>query len=467
MTTTAPGTLSVTHRGHTLHVEEEPGDGPTIVLLHGFPDDRHLHDRLVPHLAGRHVVRFDFLGWGASDKPPGYPRTAHDQTAELAAVVDAIDGPVVLVAHDASGPPAIDLALLRPHRVAGLVLLNTYYGWTPSLRAPEAITLYSTPGLRVLARALARRAPGLDRRLFTWQVGRFITDDAARAELVPRLYADFLPAREAFWRLNADLPRTLLDRRRRSRDLADLGVPTRVVFGARDPYLNPGVARALAAAFAADAELTLVPRAGHYVQVDAPGAVAERILTMPAGAPDVLDLDRRALDATAHVAEAVPRERWDAPTPCAGWRVRDVVDHLVENNRAQLAVLGGPEAGSGGGDLRRSGEAVLAAHARPAAADARFPLGGQQRSARSALAVHFADVLVHGWDLARAAGLPYRFDEDLAVAAERVVSAFPDLAWGPGAAFAARLDAGPGATAGDRLLALTGRDPRWRPPATT
>jgi haloalkane dehalogenase len=463
MTTTAPSTVSVTHRGHTLHVEEEPGAGPTIVLLHGFPDDRHLYDRLVPHLAGRHVVRFDFLGWGASDKPPGHPRSAHDQTAELAAVIDAVtDGPVVLVAHDSSGPPAIDLALLRPHRVAGLVLLNTYYGWTPSLRAPEAITLYSTPGLRVLARAVARRWPELDHRLFTWQIGRFITDDEARAELVPRLYTDFVPAREAFWRLNADLLRTLFDRRRRARDLAHLGVPTRVVFGDRDPYLNAGVARALAASFGTEAELALVPRAGHYVQVDAPGAVAERILTMPGGAADVLELDRRALDATAAVAEAVPRARWGAPTPCAGWTVRDVVDHLVANNHAQLAALGGPDVGD---DLRRSGEAVLAAHARPAAADVRFPLGGRQRSARSALAVHFADVLVHGWDLARAVGLPYRFDEDLAAAAERVVSAFPDLAWGPGAAFAA--DAGPGAGAGDRLLALTGRDPRWRPPATT
>lgn len=465
MTTTAAHrsvTRSVTHRGHALHVEEEPGEGPTVVLLHGFPDDRHLYDRLVPYLAGRHVVRFDFLGWGESDKPPGHPRSAHDQTAELAAVVDAVtDEPVVLVAHDASGPPAIDLALLWPHRVAGLVLLNTYYGWTPTMRAPEAITLYATPGVRALARALARRAPGLDRRLFTWQVGRFVVDDVARAELVPRLYADFVPAREAFWRLTADLPRTLLDRRRRSADLARLGVPTRVVFGDRDPYLNPGVARALAARFA-EADLTLVPRAGHYVQVDAPAAVAERILTMGADGTgvDVTELARRALAATAAVAEAVPAAERDAPTPCAGWTVTDVVAHLVENHRTHLDVLGAPDAGD---DLRRSGEAVLAAHAAPAAADARFPLAGQQRSARAALAVQFADVLVHGWDLARAAGLPFRFDEDLAVAAERVVSTFPDLAWGPGAAFAARLTAEPGASAGDRLLALTGRDPQWRP----
>jgi pimeloyl-ACP methyl ester carboxylesterase len=34
---------------------------------------------------------------------------------------------VLLVVHDASGPPAIDWALAQPERVAGLVLLNTYY----------------------------------------------------------------------------------------------------------------------------------------------------------------------------------------------------------------------------------------------------------------------------------------------------------------------------------------------------
>jgi haloalkane dehalogenase len=32
------------------------------VLLHGFPDNRHLYDRLVPELARRRVVTFDFLG---------------------------------------------------------------------------------------------------------------------------------------------------------------------------------------------------------------------------------------------------------------------------------------------------------------------------------------------------------------------------------------------------------------------
>jgi haloalkane dehalogenase len=75
----------------------------------------------------------------------------------------------VLVAHDASGLPAIDWALDNPGRVATLVLLNTYYHWTPALRRPRAIALYSTPVIRGAARAVVRRRPGLDRRLYAWQ----------------------------------------------------------------------------------------------------------------------------------------------------------------------------------------------------------------------------------------------------------------------------------------------------------
>ena len=270
--------IAVTHLGHRIHVREQPGDDPPVVLLHGFPDNVRLHDRLVPHLAPRRVLALDFLGWGASDKPAGHPRTAHDQTAELAAVVDALapDVPVVLVAHDASGPPAVDYALLHPARVAALVLLNTYYARTRTMRPPEAVALYSTPGIRRVARAVARRVPALDRALFTWQVGRFVVDDAARATFVPALYREFGPAREAFWRLTADLPATMRERRRRLPDLARLPVPVRVVFGGRDPYLNPGVARDVARWFGV--EPVVIPDAGHYVQVDAPAEVARHVL---------------------------------------------------------------------------------------------------------------------------------------------------------------------------------------------
>jgi pimeloyl-ACP methyl ester carboxylesterase len=271
-------TIEVPRGQYRIHAEVGAGTGVPVVLMHGFPDNLHLYDLVLPHLAGRRpTVRFDFLGWGRSDKPSGYPYTARNQVGDLDAVVNEIRAPqVTLVAHDASGPPAIDWALANPERVAALVLLNTYYHWMPALRRPPVIALYSTPLLRTAARAAVRRWPELDRRLYRWQVGRFVADDERREEFVARLYAQFPPARPAFWRLNEDLLPTVLDRRRRVPEMRRFAPPVRVVFGARDRSLNPRVARRFAALFP-NSELHLIDGAGHFVQVDAPARVAELI----------------------------------------------------------------------------------------------------------------------------------------------------------------------------------------------
>src|SRR5215813_13827762 len=123
------------HRGEfRIYAREYAGREPTIILMHGFPDNLHLYDRLVPLLSPpRQVVTFDFLGWGASDKPSRYPYTARNQQGDLDAVIRQLKmRPVVLVAHDASGPPAIDWALAHRDQVAALVLLNTYYCAMPT-----------------------------------------------------------------------------------------------------------------------------------------------------------------------------------------------------------------------------------------------------------------------------------------------------------------------------------------------
>jgi pimeloyl-ACP methyl ester carboxylesterase len=250
--------------------------------MHGFPDNLHLYDRLVPRLnPPRRVVTFDFLGWGVSDKPAGYPYTAAKQTGDLDAVIAHLGlDRVVLVAHDASGPPAIDWALDHPERVAALVLLNTYYGWMPSLRPPEAILLFSLPLVRNLARWLVVRSDALDRRLYTWQVGRFISDPRDRREVVSQLYEQFRAERPAFFSLNADLLATTISRRRRFAEMRSFTRPVRIIFGAADPYLNVGVAKRFHRLFA-NSKLFLLPSARHYVQIDEPEEVARLILSIP------------------------------------------------------------------------------------------------------------------------------------------------------------------------------------------
>jgi pimeloyl-ACP methyl ester carboxylesterase len=265
--------------GHRIYARDYPGQEPAIILMHGLPDNLHLYDRLVPHLnPPRRVITFDFLGWGDSDKPAHHRYTATNQTGDLDAVISQLGlDDVTIVTHDASGPPGIDWALEHPDRVSVLILLNTYYCLMPTLRPPEAIALYSTPLLRNVGRGAVRAWELLDRKLYAWQVGRFMSDASARQELVPCLYQAFLPARPAFWALNNDLLGTIISRTRRIPEMRRFTRPVRIIFGERDPYLNKGVARRFHKLFPGS-DLFLVSGARHYVQVDEPRQVANLIL---------------------------------------------------------------------------------------------------------------------------------------------------------------------------------------------
>jgi haloalkane dehalogenase len=74
-----------------VHVNEYPGEGSVIVLTHGFPDDSRIYNRLLPELAGRRTVTFDFLGHGRSGREALWPLGSGQREGELAAVVDAPD----------------------------------------------------------------------------------------------------------------------------------------------------------------------------------------------------------------------------------------------------------------------------------------------------------------------------------------------------------------------------------------
>jgi pimeloyl-ACP methyl ester carboxylesterase len=270
---------------HRIYVRDHPGAEPPIILMHGFPDNHHLYDRLVPHLSPRRLVLFDFLGWGNSDKPAGYPYTTDNQVGDLDAVITQLKlGQVVLVAHDASGPPAIDWALAHHERMDGLVLLNTYYCDMPTLRPPLAIWFFSTPVIRNVARPLSRLFGNwLFRRMYWWQVGSFIRDENVRREFVPLLYQQFEAkpsARPAFLRLNVDLLPMVRSRNQMIPKMKEFSRPVRIIFGDADTSLNSGVAQTFHEFFPGS-ELFLIPGAQHFIQLDEPEQVARLILSMP------------------------------------------------------------------------------------------------------------------------------------------------------------------------------------------
>ncbi len=264
-----------------IYARDYGGYGPALFLLHGFPDNMHLYDYLVPELC-RHfrVIVFDFLGWGRSDKPAGYPYSAQKQQEELALVIQYFNfSNCWLLAHDASGPPAINYYLAHQKKIQRLVLLNTYYSAMPTLRAPEAIWMFSHPLVGEVAGFFARHIKPLNRVIYYWQVGKFIKRADRRRVLVPKLF-EALSRKEnfsAFLRLNADLPGTIRANSRRIKECKKAGEKVIIAFGEGDPYLNRGVADSFSELFE-DARKFIMPGAGHYVQVDNPEKLAEILI---------------------------------------------------------------------------------------------------------------------------------------------------------------------------------------------
>ena len=256
---------------------------PTIVMMHGFPDSLHLYDRLAPLLAaGHHVVTFYFLGWGDSDNPPDHDYDVASLRRDLEAVIKHFGlKRLVLVVHDASGQLGIDWALENPAKTAGMVLLNTYYGPAPTLKAPEAIACFSTPGIRRdLSVWVTRHFDSLWMEGYSEQLAKFISTKELREPFQKLLGYQSLQIRPAFYGLNRVLREELGKRRQKMQQLQRFQPPVRIIFGNDDPCLNAGVARDLNRLFP-HSELFLVKDAGHFVQIDKPEVLAELIRGFP------------------------------------------------------------------------------------------------------------------------------------------------------------------------------------------
>jgi 2-hydroxy-6-oxonona-2,4-dienedioate hydrolase len=74
----------------SVYASELPGDNPPIVLMHGFPDDHRIYDRLVPRLSPRRAVAFDFVGYGRSDRPERTEFSSQAHGDQITAVLDAL-----------------------------------------------------------------------------------------------------------------------------------------------------------------------------------------------------------------------------------------------------------------------------------------------------------------------------------------------------------------------------------------
>ena len=111
--------------GVRLAVREWPGEGPSILLLHGLASSSHIWDLVAPRLAPRfRVVAYDQRGHGLSGKPSsgyGFGRLI----ADAATVIRTFGlGRPLVVGHSWGANVALQLAVERPRTVSGDVLVD-------------------------------------------------------------------------------------------------------------------------------------------------------------------------------------------------------------------------------------------------------------------------------------------------------------------------------------------------------
>ena len=258
------------------------GEGPLVVLLHGFPQFWWAWRHQLPALAaaGYRAAAMDLRGFGASDKPPrGYdPRTLAE---DVSGVIRSLgDRDAVVVGQGLGGLVAWTLAVVHPRQVRRLATVSM-----PHPRRLRRTHLTDLHQLRASAHVLGYQRPVLPER-------GLVADDAAQVgALLDRWSGPGFPdpATAARYREAAQIPgvahsaleayrwavRSLprADGLRYARRMASpVTVPTLQVHGALDRCILPSSAAGSQRYVEASYRFVLVHDAGHFVPEESPEA---------------------------------------------------------------------------------------------------------------------------------------------------------------------------------------------------
>ena len=315
MTSGAP---LITHRqiqagSLSMHIAEA-GEGPLVVLLHGFPESWYSwrHQLTALASAGFHAVAPDQRGYcqtGAPDDPAQY--TILHLTGDVIATMDALgEERAVVAGHDWGAPVAWHLAMFRPDRIRGVIGLSVPY--RPRGSAPPIATLrqhlgdgfymvyFQQPG--VADAELSRDPAATFRRVLTSLGG-----EGTPMTLIPRgggfLDAAAEPDGLPGWLSQQDLdayvaqyaaagftgPLNWYRNLDRNWELtaawqhAPVSVPALFLAGARDPVLTFVSADGLETFLPNLTKSVLLPDAGHWIQQERPAEVTTAMLDFLAG----------------------------------------------------------------------------------------------------------------------------------------------------------------------------------------
>ena len=234
---------------------DEAGEGPPLVLVHGFPFDRRMWASQLEELADiRRVVAVDLRGRGLSPHPAGGGWTIDDHADDVARTIEALGaGPVDVGGLSMGGYVLFALLRRHPALIRSLLLMSTRAGAdSPEVRAARdrQAAQVRVEGTGALAETLLPRvlAPGAD-EAFHAGVRPMFDDtpgDTAAADLV-----------------------AMRDRPDSTPGLASIRLPTLVLHGDEDQLVPVDAARAMAASIPG-AQFSAVPRAGHLAPLENP-----------------------------------------------------------------------------------------------------------------------------------------------------------------------------------------------------
>ncbi|QGG96423.1 TIGR03086 family metal-binding protein [Actinomarinicola tropica] len=191
----------------------------------------------------------------------------------------------------------------------------------------------------------------------------------------------------------------------------------------------------------------------------------------------MLDL-RPAAQALGALVADIPEERLGAPTPCPDYSVGDLLDHvhglsIAFTAAARKETLPGADGPSGDArrlpatwreDIPTRLEELAGAWRDPSAWTGATQAGGIDLPAKVAGLVALDELVVHGWDLARACGFAMAGDPLLLDAVHDFVAGVGDDPASRDGLFGPVVPVPVDAPLIDRIVGLAGRDPRWTPP---
>jgi NAD(P)-dependent dehydrogenase (short-subunit alcohol dehydrogenase family)/pimeloyl-ACP methyl ester carboxylesterase len=247
-------------------IEQGKPDAPTVVLVHGYPDNSSIWDGVAKRLAGRfRVVRYDVRGCGDSDAPSDRRDYTLDQLAgDLAAVVRAVSphGPVHLVAHDWGSIQAW-------HAVTEPAYAELFASYT-SISGPDLdhIAHWMRSSVR-----RGRVGAAVRQMLHSWYIGFFqlpvLPELGMRVPfLLRRLHAKPRDARNGIQLYRVNMVNRIAGRTERR-----TSVPVQQVVLTRDAYVTPALAEA-AEPFVDRLWRRELPFT-HWAPREHPGAIAE------------------------------------------------------------------------------------------------------------------------------------------------------------------------------------------------